>query len=290
MRPGGRTLSARVARYVDMLHDTLTKKFDEVSQSGRTGLIMFLTAGFPDMATTRELIPALAEAGADCIELGVPFSDPLADGPTIQASSFRALENGVTLGSCLEMVTEVRSQVPNTPVVLLGYYNPILSYGLARFAQDAATASVDGVIVADLPPDEAGPLLEECRPRGVHVIPLLAPTSTDARIQRACGSASGFVYCLSLTGVTGARREVSPGIFRLLERVRAYTSLPLAVGFGVSRREQVEALEGRAQAVVVGSGLVQVIMDSPRGETVDRVGRYVQELAGVAPTAKAGPG
>lgn len=272
------------------MQDRLVQKFSRIDGEGRPGLILFLTAGFPDLNATLELVPALAEEGADCIELGVPFSDPLADGLTIQASSFHALRNGVTLASCIDVVGQLRERVPDTPIILFGYYNPILRYGLSRFAQQAERAGVDGVIVPDLPAEESGPLIEECGPQGIHVIPLLAPTSTDARIKKACRIASGFIYCVSLTGVTGARDEISPGIFQLLERVRRHTELPLAAGFGISRHEHVESVGRVAQAAVVGSALVKVIMDSPRDELVDRVRQYVLELRGAIPSLKGGPG
>jgi tryptophan synthase alpha chain len=270
--------------------DRLAEKFSQIGSEGKTGLILFLTAGFPDMDATLELVPALAEAGADCIELGVPFSDPLADGPTIQASSLHALKNRVTLESCVNLVAALRDRVPDTPLILMGYYNPILSYGLPRFGHDAEQAGVDGVIVPDLPPDESGPLVEVCRPRGIHVIPLLAPTSTDTRIEMACGTASGFIYCVSLTGVTGAREDLTSRVFRLLERVRRYTELPLAVGFGISRREHVESVGRVAQAAVVGSALIKVMMDSPRQELVDRARQYVAGLNGAVTSVGERPG
>ena len=273
-----------------MIQDRLARKFDRIQSEGRTGIILFLTAGFPDLDATLELVPALARCGADCIELGVPFSDPLADGPTIQASSFLALKNKVTLGRCIETVAQLRDQVPDTPLILMGYYNPLISYGLPRFAQEAQGAGVDGVIVADLPPDESGPLIEECAPRGIHVIPLLAPTSTDARIEQACRIASGFIYCVSLTGVTGARENLDAGAFRLLERVRRYTDLPLALGFGVSRRTHLESIGRNAQAVVVGSALIKVIMDSPRADMVNRSRQFVLGLSGAIPSLPGGSG
>ena len=273
-----------------MTRDRLAEKFKQIDSEGRTGLILFLTAGFPDMDATMELVPALAEAGADCIELGVPFSDPMADGLTIQASSYHALRNGVTLDSCIKLVGQLRDRIPDTPLIPMSYYNPIFNYGLSRFGEEAQRAGVDGVIVADMPPDESGPLMEECGPRGIHIIPLLAPTSTAARLETACRAASGFVYCVSLTGVTGAREELPPGVFRLLERVRQYTNLPLAAGFGISRREHVEAIGNHAQAAVVGSALINVIMDSPREELVDRARQYVLELRGDNPSLKGGPG
>ena len=263
-----------------MAHDRTAQKFKQIEAEGRTGIILFLTAGFPDIKTTLQLVPELVQAGADCIELGVPFSDPLADGLTIQASSYHALQNNVTLDSCIQVVSKLRDRVPDTPLVLFSYYNPILSYGLEPFGRDAGRAGVDGVIVPDLPPDESGPLREQCTSRGIHIIPLLAPTSTDSRIERACKSASGFVYCVSLTGVTGTRKELPQGIFTLLDRVRRHTDLPLAVGFGISRNEHVQSISGHAQAAVVGSALIDVISRSAQGQLVGSARQLVLELRG----------
>ena len=264
-----------------MAADRIAERFARLRDEGRTGLILYVTAGFPDVDATLELAPALADAGADLIELGVPFSDPLADGPTVQESSFHALRNGVTLQGCLEMVERLRERDQETPLVLMGYYNPVLRYGLEAFARRAGECGVDGVIVPDLPPEEAGPMLESCRPNGVHLIPLLAPTSTDARIRLACRDAGGFVYCVSLTGTTGARDSLPPGVFDLLDRVRRHTDLPLAVGFGVSRRDHVESIGRAAQAAIVGSALIRVVKESPRNLMVERARRFVLELGGV---------
>ena len=271
-----------------MNQDRIAAKFSQLEREGRTGLVLYLTVGYPDRNATLELVPALAQAGADCIELGVPFSDPLADGATIQASSFQALQNGVTLEGCIELVGELRDRVPDTPLVFMGYYNPILSYGLPRFARSAATVGLDGLIVPDLPPEESGPLREQCDHVGIAVIPMLAPTSTEARIEMACSVASGFIYCVSLTGVTGERDQLPPGVFSLLDRVRRHTTLPLAVGFGISRREHLDSVSGHAQAVAVGSALIRLIMESPRNEIVDRAQRFVQELGGAVPSVRGG--
>lgn len=258
----------------------IQQTFEALRREGETGLVVFLTAGFPDIEATLELVPALVEAGADIVELGVPFSDPLAEGPVIQESSFKALQEQVTLKDCLSLVEALRSQVGETPLMLMGYYNPIHSYGLARFAQDAEQKGVDGLIVVDLPEFEVAPLRDQCALHNIPIIPLLAPTSTDESISAACAKATGFVYCVSVTGVTGARTEVSHRGFELLERVRAKTSLPLAVGFGISNREHVEEVGRRAEAAVVGSALIKVMLESPRDELVDRASRFVAELAG----------
>ncbi len=241
---------------------------------------MFVTAGFPDMEATLELVPALVAAGADAVELGVPFSDPLAEGPVIQESSFRALQNGTSLADCLDAAAALRHKIPETPLVLMGYYNPIYSYGLGPFAERCCQAGVDGIIAVDLPGFESGSLNSECQARDISVIPLLAPTSTDESIRQACAGASGFIYCISVTGVTGARDQVSARSFDLLDRVMAHTDLPLAVGFGISNRGHVEEVGKTADAAVVGSALVRVMLDSPREELVERASRFVAELAG----------
>lgn len=260
----------------------IRRMFDAVREQKRPGLIVFLTAGFPDMEATLELVPALVAAGADAVELGVPFSDPLGEGPVIQESSFRALQNGTSLEDCLNAAETLREQIPDTPLILMGYYNPIHTYGLANFAQRCHQAGVDGLIAVDLPGFEAAPLMAECRTRDISMIPLLAPTSTDGSIQDACAGASGFIYCISVTGVTGVRDQVSGRSFELLDRVKAHTSLPLAVGFGISSRAHVEAVGKTAEAAVVGSALIKVMLESPREELVERTSRFVAELAGVS--------
>lgn len=273
-----------------MKEERIKQKFEVLRQQRKPGLVVFVTAGFPDKKATLELVPELVAAGADLVELGVPFSDPLAEGPTIQESSFRALQEQVTLADCIGMVKELRDSVPDTPLILMGYYNPIYQYGLSQFAADADSAGVDGLIVVDLPQFEAGPLLAQCQAWGIPLIPLLAPTSTDENIQAACANASGFVYCISVTGVTGAREQVSERSFRLLERVRSHTSLPLAIGFGISRREHVEEVCGKAQAAVVGSALIRVMLESRRSRLVERATALVSELAGTVAPVMGGSG
>jgi len=254
--------------------------FDIVREQNRPGLIVFVTGGFPDMDTTLELVPALVAAGADAVELGVPFSDPLAEGPIIQESSFRALQNGISLDDCLNAAEILRDKIPNTPLILMGYYNPIYSYGLVSFADRCQQSEVDGLIVVDLPGFEATPMAAECKTRNISMIPLLAPTSTDASIRDSCSGASGFVYCISVTGVTGVRDQVSDRSFDLLDRVKTHTDLPLAVGFGISSRAHVEEVGNNAEGAVVGSALIKVMLDSPREELVERASLFVAGLAG----------
>ena len=236
------------------------------------------------MEDTRRLVSALVQGGAAVVELGVPFSDPLADGATIQNASMVALENRVNLGTCLEVAAALRSDGVTVPLVFMGYYNPILSYGLERFAIDAQDAGLDGLIVPDLPFEEADALQNTCRQHDIHFIPLLAPTSTDERIARSCEKAAGFVYCVSLTGVTGAREELPPGISTFIQRVRKHTDLPLAIGFGISQRHHVETLAPWAQAAVVGSALIEVVEKTPDGQREKAVKDFVAGLRGMVPT------
>ena len=258
----------------------IKRMFDAVREHKRPGLIVFVTAGFPDMDATLEIVPALVAAGADAVELGVPFSDPLAEGPVIQESSFRSLQNGTSLEDCLNAAGTLRDKIPDTPLILMGYYNPIYTYGLVPFADRCQQSGVDGLIVVDLPGFEATPMTAECKARNISMIPLLAPTSTDDSIKEACTGASGFVYCISVTGVTGARDQVSGRSFELLDRVKKHTDLPLAVGFGISNRTHVEEV-GDAEGAIVGSALIKVMLDSPREELVERASRFVAGLAGV---------
>ena len=260
----------------------MTEALSLLGREGRTGIFPYLTIGYPSVEETLELVPALASAGAALMELGIPYSDPLADGPTIQASTHHALQQGVTTARCLEVCAELRKRGVTIPMVFLGYYNPILRYGLDAFARDAAAAGADGVIVPDLPMEEAAPLRRELLSQGLCLVRLLAPTSTDDRIERVCAEAEGFIYCVSVAGVTGARDEVSAGVIDLLRRVRRHTTLPLAVGFGISERRHVEAIAPHAQAVAVGSALINVIHSAAPQERLRQAERFVARLAGKA--------
>lgn len=254
--------------------------FRRLREERQVGLIAFLTVGYPDVASTLELVPALAAGGAHLVELGIPFSDPLADGASIQRASFHALRQGVTPATCLEVATELRRRGLAIPLLFMGYYNPILAYGQGAFVADAARAGVDGFIVADVPAEEAAPLRRECADQGLDLIPLLAPTSTDERIARAAAEASGFIYCVSVTGVTGARQELPPEVAPLVARVRRHTALPIAVGFGISRHEHVVAVGRIAEAVVVGSALIDLIDRVPPQQRLEQVKGYAEVLTG----------
>jgi tryptophan synthase alpha chain len=244
------------------------------------GLVAYLTVGYPDLGATPELVKALVEGGADLIELGVPFSDPLADGATIQRASLRALQNGVTLEGCLAVARRLRRDGLEVPLILMGYYNPFYRYGLERLAGQALDAGVDGLIVPDLPPEEAGELRGHCTARGLDLIFMLAPASTEERIARVCQMASGFVYCVSLTGVTGARSHLSANLASFLARVRGHTGLPLAVGFGISTPTQVRQVAQMAEAVVVGSRLLELIEEAAPAERGRALAALARRLKG----------
>ena len=250
-------------------------RFRQLRERNAKGLIVYLTAGDPSLEATGELLAALDRAGVDGIELGVPFSDPLADGPMIQRASERALKAGATLRRILDRLTSWREAV-QAPVILFSYYNPILQYGLEQFARDAAQAGADGALVVDLSPEEAEPYVGALRARNLDTVFLASPTSTQERLERAARLSTGFFYLISRTGVTGERAELSASLRPLVERVRRITSLPLAVGFGISNPEQVQEVHTLAQAAVVGSAMVHAIEE-----------RYPKEgAAGIAEFAR----
>jgi tryptophan synthase alpha chain len=219
-------------------------------------LIGWQTIGYPSVDESRTLVTALIDGGFDLIELGVPFSDPQADGTTIQRASYEALRQGATLGVALDTVRTLRAAGVVAPLILMSYYNPILTRGLARFAADAHDAGVDGVIVPDLPAEESDDLIAAVEPAGIDVIFLVAPTTPDARLRAIAARARGFLYCVSLTGVTGARQSLPDDLPDYLARVRTFTDMPLAVGFGVSRPDHVASLRGVADAAIIASAII----------------------------------
>ncbi len=236
----------------------ISKRFAELREAGELGIVAYITAGDPTLHATLKYVLALAEAGADVIELGVPFSDPLADGPTIQRASERALKSGTTLHGVLDLVQRIR-QTSQVPLVLFSYFNPILQFGLEEFAAAAAEAGADGVLVTDLTPEESEDYRRILQARGLDTIFLAAPTSTDERLQKIAGCSSGFLYLISRTGVTGAKDALPDDLPALLRRARSFTQLPIAVGFGISLPGHVSVLGGLADAAVVGSALVSEI-------------------------------
>jgi tryptophan synthase alpha chain len=243
----------------------IARRFAELRERKQMGLVAFLTAGDPSLAATESFVLALAEAGVDVVELGVPFSDPLADGPAIQRSSERALEAGTTLAGVLDLVAAIRRK-SDVALVLFSYYNPVLQMGLEAFAERASAAGADGVLITDLTPEEAGEYRRILGARGLDTIFLAAPTSPDERLAKIAASTSGFLYLISRTGVTGAKDTLPEDLPALVRRVRRVTSLPIAVGFGISLPGQVSVLGGLADAAVVGSALVQEIERAPTVE------------------------
>jgi tryptophan synthase alpha chain len=236
----------------------LPATFEALRRRGERALIPYFAAGDPSLATTRRLVIEAAKRGADIVELGIPFSDPLADGPVIQRATQRALAAGVTVPRVLEVVREVRAEV-SVPLVLFTYYNPVLAFGLEAFCRAAAEAGADGVIVVDLPPEEAGPLRAEVDRAGLDVIHLVAPTSTPARMRKIARATGAFIYMVSLTGVTGARTELPADLAEHLRALRGITTKPICVGFGISTPEQ-SALVGKvADGVIVGSAIVNLV-------------------------------
>jgi tryptophan synthase alpha chain len=263
----------------------IEQRFSALKREGRAGLVAYLTAGDPDRDTSTRLFAGLADAGADLIEIGMPFSDPMADGPAIQNGGQRALKSGMTLRGTLAMVRVLRRGDDATPIVLMGYYNPIYRYGAEAFAQDAVAAGVDGVIVVDLPPEEDEELKLPARASGLDVIRLATPTSDDHRLPQIVRGAGGFIYYAAIAGITGTRSADTAEVATAVARLRQFTPLPVAVGFGIKNPQQAAAVARAADAVVVGSSLVQRLADNldPHGEPkaglVDAVLGDVRALA-----------
>jgi tryptophan synthase alpha chain len=253
-------------------------RFAALKAAGRKGLIPYVTAGDPLSASTVPILRALVEAGADILEIGVPFSDPMADGPAIQRSSERALKNGVGLADVLNMVVEFRTKDAETPIVLMGYANPIEAMGVEKFIGGAKAAGIDGVIVVDYPPEECAPFSEMCRKNGIDSIFLLAPTSTDARIREVARAGSGYLYYVSLTGVTGVKSADAVDIATHLPHIRAASSLPIGVGFGIKDAESARAIAKIADAVIIGSRIVQEIESAGAEHAVARVKALVAPI------------
>jgi tryptophan synthase alpha chain len=267
--------------------DRIAAAFAAARAEGRAALVTYVMGGDPDLATSRDMALACAEGGADLLEIGVPFSDPIADGPTIQAAGERALAAGATVEGCLRLAAEVRRRTA-VPIALMGYVNPVLAYGEARFLDACARAGVDAVILPDLPPEEAAGFRALAAERGVRTVFLLAPTSTEGRVAEACAASTGFVYFVSVTGVTGARAALPDDLGHRVAAVRARSPVPVVVGFGVSTPEQARAVGRLADGVVVGSAIVsRIAKGGARKARAARVRRFVaalrKALAGGAP-------
>jgi tryptophan synthase alpha chain len=256
----------------------LQSTFARLRAKGQLAVFAYLTVGYPRAELTPMLVAAAAAAGADAIELGIPFSDPLADGRTIQAASQQALKNGATVAGALQAAKAAREQT-EVPLLFMTYLNPILAYGLERFCRAAADAGIDGLIVPDLPASESSDLRRAAETSDLDLVFFVAPTSRESAIEAACQAASGFIYCIAVTGVTGARSELDPALLPLIETVRRHTSLPVVVGFGISRPEHLKALQGKADGVIVASALLDAIARSPD----DPATRVTEFLKGLKP-------
>ncbi|HEX8287639.1 MAG TPA: tryptophan synthase subunit alpha [Pyrinomonadaceae bacterium] len=262
----------------------INEEFNQLKSENRGGFIPFIVAGDPDLRTTKELILELGKSGASVIELGVPFSDPVADGVTIQASAERALRNPISVKAILEITAEVREKGCETPIILFSYFNPILQFGLENFAAKAKDAGVDGILITDLVPEEAEEFRRILSERDLALIMLAAPTSSDERLRKICAQASCFVYAVSRAGVTGARNEMSSEAENLVSRLKKFTDLPIAVGFGISTAEQVANTWRYADAAVVGSAIVGEMMrlaanpDEVSEDFVEKIGGFAESF------------
>ena len=262
-----------------------SRRFAALKAEGRGGLVTFITAGDPDYETSRKIVLGLPEAGADVIELGMPFSDPMADGPAVQAASLRALATGMKLAKVLQMVREFRATDDDTPIVLMGYYNPIYSYGVDKFLAEARESGVDGLIIVDLPPEEDQELCLPALKAGLNFIRLATPTTDDQRLPMVLSNTSGFIYYVSVMGITGTISASDDAVKAAVERLRRHTDLPIGVGFGIKTPKNARAVATVADAAVVGSAIVDLIAGAldddgkPRAGLVDGVLDYVRELA-----------
>jgi len=257
-------------------------RFQALKAGGRKALIPFLTAGDPDLGKTREIVLAMAEAGADIIELGVPFSDPIADGPVIQRATQRALDGGTTLDGILDLVRQIRA-ASEIPILLFSYYNPLLAHGLDRLADDALEVGIDGLLASDLTVEESGAFVESMSRRGLSTVFLVAPTSSPERVARIARTSTGFLYAVSRTGVTGAQNELSDDLTGFIRSLKTHTDLPVAVGFGISRPEHVRAVWQEADGAVVGSAIVREIEERLGSDDLAAsIGQFVRWLRGVS--------
>ncbi len=260
------------------IRDTL----DAIHEDGRSALLPFVTAGYPTMETCEATILAMVEAGADGFEIGIPFSDPIADGPTVQHTSQVALANGTSLTDCIALVARLREAGVTVPIMLMGYVNPVIKYGIERYVADCARAGVDGFIVPDLPIEESDRMLEPCREHGRDLIFMVAPTSTDQRLDLVGEHGSGFVYCVSVKGVTGARDSIAEGLGDYLDRIRQHTDLPLIVGFGISTPEHARQVGQHADGVIVASAMINYMNTLPETDQPAGAAAFVRYIRGEA--------
>jgi tryptophan synthase alpha chain len=272
----------------------LKARFDELAEEGRAGLVTFITAGDPNKKVSSALMEGLPDAGADIIELGMPFTDPMADGPAIQASSLRALKEGQDMSATLEMVRNFRAKDDQTPIILMGYFNPIYKYGVERFSEDSANAGIDGLIIVDIPPEEDTELRIPANKVGIDFIRLTTPTSDEKRLPALISGATGFIYYVSIAGITGTKTAKAVNISSAVTRIKKFTDLPIAIGFGIKTAEQAAEVARIADAAVVGSAIVEIIADNIENQRdlkefpdlLNSVLTFVTELANGVRTAR----
>jgi tryptophan synthase alpha chain len=267
---------------VKSLTDTrTTRAFERARNEGRIAIMPYMPVGWPELDDTERAVAALVRSGADLVEIGMPFSDPIADGPTVQRVNQRSLSNGVTTVVALDHIRRLRqNQGIEVPLIAMGYYNPILAYGIERFARDAREAGADGFIVPDLPPEESDELLAACVDNGLHLVYMLAPTSTEERFEAILERASGFIYLVSVIGITGARDRLWEGIPDYVARVRRHTSLPLALGFGISSHAHVVEAGGLVDGVIFASAMLNYLEQFSADQLPDEIERYMASLLG----------
>jgi len=251
----------------------LQDKFGELQSAHKKGLVIYLTAGIPDANGTLEAVKAAVDNGADVIELGIPFSDPMADGPVIQSASYKAIQRGMTLKKVLELVREIR-RFTQVPILGMGYINVMLNYGFEKLASDAKTAGLDGFIIPDVPHEESGDMKKVCKEQGLHLVEFVTPGTTDQRISETCTTADGFIYCVSVNGVTGVRKIDYSPINKVIEHVKKQTDTPCAVGFGIGSPEAAVDAAQKADAVIVGSAVVRLVMENK----LDEAGKLIGDI------------
>ena len=256
----------------------IERRFAALREDGRSGLVTFTMMGDPDIETSFEILRGLPAAGADIIEIGSPFTDPMADGPVIQVAGQRALKAGITLEKTIALVRRFRETDGETPLILMGYYNQIIAMGHKNYCALSSEAGVDGLIVADLPASEANELIEVCKSKKLAFVPLLALTSTEESISEACKLGTGFIYCISVLGVTGVREQMNQRVEQLVGKVRQYTDLPIAVGFGVSKPNHIQELRRYADGAVIGSALINAIGTGSNTEVTNRAHNFIRSL------------
>lgn len=269
----------------------IATRFAQLKAEGRGALVTFLTGFDPDRATSLQILQGLPAAGADVIEIGVPFTDPMADGPSIQRAGQRGLKAGATVAGVLDLVLALRATEQDTPVVLMGYYNPILAHGVARFCADAAAAGVDGLIIVDVPPEEADEVEPHARAQGLDLIRLIAPTTDEARLPRVLGATTGFIYYVSITGITGTRSADYGSLAPSVAALKRHTDLPVAIGFGIRSPEQAAIAAGVADGAVVGTALVDTLaasLDAEGRATPRTVPAVLDQVRGLAQAIRAG--